>query len=150
MAILAKNRRAYYDYLITETFEAGIVLSGQEVKSAKFGGAQLAGAYAKIMGDEAFLINGHIKPYQHAGKQNDYDPEHSRKLLLHKKEIRKIEERIREKRMTLLPLELFTKAGRIKVKLGIGKSKKEFDKRETIKKHEADRKIQRHLRRSVK
>lgn len=147
MAELAKNRRAYFDYHILETLEAGLMLSGQETKSVKTGGAQLTGAYARIGNGEAWLVNAHIKPYKHAGKLDDYDPDHSRKLLLHKKEIEKLATRIEEKGISLLPLELYTSRGRIKVKLGVGKSKKEFDKRETIRRREDKIKMQRAIRR---
>ena len=141
MKLLAKNKRAYFDYEISDTFEGGLVLSGQEVKSAKTGGAQLTGSYARIINGEAFLLNAYIKPYKHASHLENYDPNRTRKLLLHKLEIRKLENRINEKGLTLLPLELYTKKGRIKVKLGLGRARKRTDKRELIKKREVERKI---------
>lgn len=141
MSLLAKNKKAYFDYQISETLEAGIVLSGQEVKSAKTGGIQLTGAYAKTLAGEIFLINGHIKPYKHASNLSGYDPTRTRKLLLHKSEILKLQGRLQEKGLTLLPLEAYTHRGKIKIKLGLGKAKKKTDKREAIKKRETEKKI---------
>jgi len=146
MAELAKNKRAYFDYEILDTFEAGLILTGQEVKSAKNNGAQLTGAYARIIGGEVQLINAHIKPYAYASNLESYDPTQTRKLLMHKVEIEKLTGKIQEKGLTLLPLELYTLRGKIKVKLGLGRSKKKQDKRESIKKREDDRSIRRAMR----
>lgn len=149
MKILSKNKRAYFDYAISDTFESGVVLSGQEVKSAKTGGIELTGAYGRISNEEAFLINAHIKPYSHAANLDDYDPTQTRKLLLKKTEIKKLTGRIQEKGLTLLALEAYVKRGFIKIKLGLGRSKKKIDKRDIIKKRESDRKIERATKRSI-
>ena len=141
MKILAKNKRAYFDYEIFDNFEAGVVLTGQEVKSAKTGGMELTSAYARITNEEVYLLNGHIKAYAHASNLEGYDPTQNRKLLLKKAEIKKLIGRIQEKGLTLLALEAYVKNGRIKIKLGLGRSKKKFDKRDLIKKRESDRKI---------
>lgn len=146
MATLAKNRRATFDYEILEKLEAGIVLSGQEVKSAKTGGASLHGSYARVAGGEATLINASIKPYAYASKLEGYDPTRSRRLLLHKAEIFKLEGRIQEKGLTLIPLEMYTSRGKIKVTVGVGRSKKKTDKRETIKRREDERQIARAMK----
>ena len=150
MKILAKNRRAYFDYEITDKLEAGIVLTGQEVKSAKTGGVSLDGSYARISRGQASLINAHIKAYTHASNLEGYDPTQTRRLLLHKREIGKLENRTSEKGLTLIPLEVYTKNGYVKVRLGLGRAKKKTDKRETIKKRESDRKIQRVIRSATK
>lgn len=146
MKELARNRRAYSDYTISETLEAGLVLSGAEVKSAKYGGVNLSGSYARIIGGELFLINGHIKAYTHASPLLPYDPTRSRKLLAHKHELTRLSGKIEEKGLTLIPLSAYNKKGRIKILIGLGKAKKKYDKRETIKKREAQRSIQRAVR----
>ncbi len=143
---LATNRKALRDYAILESVEAGIVLSGQEAKSAKTGGMTLQGAYARISGGQAELINASIKPYRHAGNLEDYDPARTRRLLLHKSEIKRLAGKIEEKGITLVPLAAYAARGMVKVKLGLGKSKKEYDKREDIRTRELNRKIQRRLR----
>lgn len=149
MPLYAKNRRAYFDYAIGEKLEAGIVLSGQEVKSVKSGHASLSGSYAKIHNGQASLINATIKPYAHASGLENYEPTQSRRLLLHKSEILKFDSRLSEKGLNLIPLEIYAKHGRIKILLGVGKSKKKIDKRETIKKREVEKKIARATRRIV-
>lgn len=149
MGILAKNKRAYFDYEIEDKLEAGLVLTGQEVKSAKTGGITLTGSYAKIIGGEAALINAQIRPYVHASVNESYDPTQTRRLLLHKSEILKFSNRTDEKGLTLLPLEAYTKKGKIKILLGLGRSRKKTDKREVIKKRESDRYIQKALRKIV-
>lgn len=146
MKILAKNKRAFFDYEISEKLEAGMVLSGQEAKSAKTGGLTLHASFARINGGQAELLNAQIKPYAYASNLESYDPAHTRKLLLHKSEIKKLAGRLQEKGLTLLPLEAYIKHGMVKILLGVGRSKKKIDKRETIKKREADRTIQRATR----
>lgn len=145
MPIIALNKRARYDYEIQETLEAGLVLSGQETKSIRGGHITLAGSYATFKNDELWLLNAHIPAYKMAGKLTDYDPERSRKLLLHKKEIKYLIGKLREKGLTLIPLKVYTTHRRIKVELGMGRGKKMFDKRETIKKREVDRKIRQEM-----
>lgn len=146
MKALAKNKRAYFDYEIGEKIEAGVVLTGQEVKSAKTGHINLSGSYARAHDGRASLLNASIQAYEHAANLEGYDPTQSRKLLLHKSEIIKLQSRLQTKGLTLLPLEVYVKKGKVKILLGLGKSKKKFDKRDVIKKREADRKIARALR----
>ncbi|OGE81750.1 MAG: SsrA-binding protein [Candidatus Doudnabacteria bacterium RIFCSPHIGHO2_01_FULL_43_23] len=150
MKILTKNRRAFFDYEITDQLEAGIVLTGQEVKSVKTGGVSLDGSYARIARGQASLINAHIKAYAYASNLENYDPTQTRKLLLHKREIKKLENKTSEKGLTLIPLEVYVKNGYIKIRLGLGRSKKKTDKRETIKKRESDRRIKRAIRSAIK
>lgn len=139
---LAANKRAYYDYEILEKLEAGVVLSGQEVKSAKHGNINLAGSYIIIRGGEAYLVGTHIAKYKFAGRLKDYDPQRTRKLLLKKKELSYLAGKSNEKRLTILPLSVYTTSrGRIKLEIGIGRGKKKFEKREMIKEREVGRKI---------
>ncbi|MBI4050344.1 MAG: SsrA-binding protein SmpB [Candidatus Doudnabacteria bacterium] len=148
MTVLAKNKEAYFNYAILEELEAGIVLSGHEVKSVKRGDVSLKGAHVIIKSSEAFLVNAHIAPYKYAGELPGYDPTRSRKLLLNKKEISGLIGRAKEQGMAVVPLELKTAHGLVKVKLGIGRGKKKYDKRETIKRREDERKIARAIRRN--
>ncbi len=145
MSVLAKNKKAYFNYEILEKFEAGIALNGQEVKSAKMGRVDLKGSYAVPKDDELYLIGCHIPPYQ-PRNAIDYNPERSRKLLLKKKEILYLIEKSREKGLTLLPLQVYTKKDLVKVEVGIGRGKKKYDKRETIKKRDIDAKIRQSLK----
>lgn len=152
MKILAQNKKAKYDYDILETFTAGIVLIGSEVKSAKLGNVSLKGSYVTIRPtgpkgqNEAWLINTHIAPYKPAGPQPKYDPERSRKLLLHRKEIDSLCGKLKQKGLTLVPLSMYTKEGRIKLEFGLGRGKRKYEKREKIKKREAERRMARALR----
>ncbi|MDP3741282.1 MAG: SsrA-binding protein SmpB [bacterium] len=146
MRILAKNKEAYFNYEIEETLEAGISLLGHEVKSAKAGQVSLKGAHVTIHGNEALLTNMHIAPYKYAGELPGYDSTRSRKLLLKRKEISGMIGKYKIAGYAIVPLELYTKKGLIKVKLGIGRGKKKWDKRETIKKREDERKISRAIR----
>jgi len=150
--LLSKNKRALHDYKVIDRFEAGIKLTGQEVKSAKQKNISLKGAYITInytgsrKQPEAWLINAHISPYKYAGKLKNYDPIKSRKLLLNKSEITKLIGLKKQKGLTFLPISMYTKHGYIKVELGICQGKKLHDKRQDIKKKEAKRNIQRSLR----
>ena len=146
MKILAKNREAFFNYTIEHTLEAGIVLAGHEVKSVKTGTMSLKGAHVTIRGNEAVLVNAHISAYKYSGEIPGYDPTRSRKLLLNRKEISSLIGKYKEQGMTLVPLEVYEKRGLVKIKLGIGRGKKKFDKRESIKRREADRKISRAIR----
>ena len=146
MGILAKNKEAYFNYEIEDSLEAGIQLLGHEVKSAKSGNVSLKGAHVTVHGSEAMLVNAHIAPYKYAGELAGYDPTRSRKLLLKRKEIDSIIGKYKIAGYAIVPLELYTKKGLIKVKLGIGRGKKKWDKRDVIKKKEADRKIGRAIR----
>lgn len=143
---VAKNKKAYFDYHILETFEAGIMLSGAEVKSVKSSQISLKGAYVTTSNNEVSLINVHISPYKFANQKN-YDPTQTRKLLMHKKEINYLIGKLNEKGITILPLKVYVKRGLIKIEVGIARGKKEYDKRETVKKRESDRTIQRALKR---
>lgn len=141
MATLASNKRARYDYQILETFEAGLVLTGQEVKSAKTGHAKLQGAFIQIRNNEAWLKNAFIAPYTHAGTLETYDPYQNRKLLMRRREIEKLQKKKDAERLTIVPISLYTKAGKIKVEIGLARGKREHEKRDAIKKRELDREV---------
>lgn len=147
MPVLAENKKAYFDYQILETFEAGIALNGQEVKSIKTRGVNLTGSYVIIKQEEAFWIGSIIPAYQPNNAPSDYNPERTRKLLLKKSEIKYLIGKSLQKNLTLVPLKLYSKNGRIKLEFGIVKGKRSYDKREAIKKREADREIERELKR---
>jgi SsrA-binding protein len=135
---IAENRKAYHDYHLLETFEAGIVLLGTEVKAIREGRVNLRDSFARLDGGEAYLYNVNISPYSHRGYA-EHEPLRRRKLLLHREEIRKLVGKIEEKGMTLVPVRMYFKHGRVKVAVSLAKGKKEYDKRETIKKRETDR-----------
>src|SRR5690349_2876790 len=135
---LAENRKALHDYEVLETFEAGMVLVGTEVKSIRDGRVNLRDSYARVEGDELFVFNVHISPYTHRG-YSDHEPMRKRKLLLHKAEIRKLIGRTVEKGLTLVPLRMYLKNGRVKLAVSLARGKKMHDKRETIKRRETDR-----------
>lgn len=146
MPILALNKRANYDYSIQEKYEAGLVLKGHEVKSIKTGHISLRESFVTIKGNELFLTNAHIPPYAHAGKITDYDPTRSRKLMLKKIEIKRLIGKARTEGLTLVPIKLYTKRRLIKLEFGLGKGKKQFDKREKIKKREDEKGMRRILK----
>jgi SsrA-binding protein len=146
MSSLAFNKRANFDYEIQEKFEAGIELKGYEVKAVKNGHMQIAGSYAVIRHKEAWLLNSHVPPYQPKNTPKDYDPARSRRLLLTKKEIEYLTGKLHEKGLTLLPLEVYTKRGLIKLKLGLGRPLKKSDKRDVIRKREVNKEIERAVR----
>jgi len=141
MTTIATNKRAFFDYQILETFEAGIVLTGQEVKSIKTGHISLAGSYVIIRGGEAWLTGAHVSPYKMAGLLPGYDPTRSRKLLLHKKELFSLIGKIKQKGLTLVPLKVYTKKGKIKLEFGLARGKKKYEKKEAIKKREVERQL---------
>lgn len=143
--IIAQNRKARYDYHVDSTIEAGMVLMGSEVKSMREGRANLADSYAIIKGGECLLLNAHIAPYQPASYLN-HEPMRTRKLLLHAREIAKIEVKLKEKGYTLIPLKLYFKRGRAKAELGLCTGKRKYDKRAAIRKRESDRDVSRALR----
>jgi SsrA-binding protein len=149
MSTLAQNRKAFHDYSIEDTIEAGLVLAGHEVKSVKNGQATLTGAYVTIRAGEGWLRNAYIAKYKQASNLEGHDESRERKLLLHRKEIERLQTRTKEKGLTLIPLELYTKKGRIKLKIGLAKGKKQFDKRESIKKKELKRSLDRRVRTKV-
>src|SRR3982751_67125 len=135
---IAENRKAYHDYHLIETVEAGIALLGTEVKSIREGRVNLRDSYARVEDGQVFLYNVNISPYSHRGYA-DHEPLRRRKLLLHRDEIRKLIGKTVEKGMTLVPVRLYYKNGRVKVAVSLAKGKKEYDKRETIKRREVDR-----------
>lgn len=143
--VVSTNRKAYHDYFIEETYEAGITLLGTEVKSLREGKANLKDSYALIKGNEIFLLNCHISPYSHGNIQN-HDPLRTRKLLLHRKEINKLWGELTQKGLALIPLKIYFKKGKAKVEIGLCKGKKQYEKREVLKEKEARREIERHLR----
>jgi len=147
MKVLTENKRAYFNYQILDKFEAGISLIGQEVKSIKSGRVNLAGSYVVLKGEEAYLIGAVIPPYQPKNAPSDYNPERSRKLLLNKSEIKSLIGKTKQKGLTLVPLKLYTKNGKIKLEFAVTKGKKKFDKREQIKKREFNRQKERLLKR---
>ena len=147
MTVLIDNRKAHFNYEIVDKYEAGIELHGFEVKSIKGGRAILAGAFAIVRDGEAYLMNMQIPPYQMGNTPIGYDPTRTRKLLLSKKQIREIAPSDNMKGLTLVPLSLYSKGRLIKVELAVVKGKKNYDKRETIKKRETDREIDREYKR---
>ncbi|OIO46361.1 MAG: SsrA-binding protein [Parcubacteria group bacterium CG1_02_39_15] len=146
MKVLAENKKAYFNYTVLEKYEAGISLIGQEVKSIKLGRVNLAGSYVVLKDEEIYLIGANIPPYQPKNAPADYFPERSRKLLLKKVEIKHLIGKAKQKGLTLIPLKLYTKNGKIKLEFGIAKGKKQFDKRESIKKREVEKEIRRALK----
>jgi SsrA-binding protein len=142
---LAQNRKAYHDYFIEETYEAGIVLKGTEIKSIRRGSVNLRDAYARVEDGEVWLHNMHVSPYEQGNRFN-HEPLRSRKLLLHRAEIRKLIGAVKEKGYTLVPTRLYLKNGFCKVEIGLAKGKKLHDKREVMKRRDANREIQRALR----
>lgn len=142
------NKKAHFDFEISETYEVGIVLMGAEVKSVKGERITLEGSFVKIVGNELYLVNAQIYPYSFARKEG-YDPKRSRKLLLHKKEIISLKTKMASSNLTLVPLECYNLHGFIKLKIGLARGKKEFEKREKIKKRDSNRDIARIIRGKV-
>lgn len=144
--VVATNRKAYHDYFIEDKFEAGMVLTGTEVKSLRDGRANLQDSYASVKNGEVFLYHCHISPYSHGNMMN-HDPLRARKLLLHKKEINKLLGKTQQKGLTLVPLRIyFSERGKAKVELGLAKGKKQYDRRESIKTREAGREVERAIK----
>ena len=144
--IIAKNKRARHDYHVVDTIEAGIVLKGTEVKSVRMGRVQLIDSFGRIEDGELYVHGVHISPYEQGNRFN-VDPRRTRKLLVHKAEIRRLGRQVREKGMTLIPLSVYLKRGRVKVEVGVCRGKRAYDKREAIRKRDADRDMERSLRR---
>ena len=142
MADIVTNSKARRDYHILETYEAGIVLRGTEVKALRAGKGQIGDAFARVEGDEVFLYNAHIEEYAQGNLQN-HEPKAVRKLLLHKSEIRKLFGLASVKGNALVPLAMYWKNGRVKVSIGVGKGKVQYDKRQDLKKRESDREVKR-------
>jgi SsrA-binding protein len=145
MKIIAQNRKAFHDYFIEDKLEAGISLLGTEVKSIRQGKVNLKDSYITIKDSEAFLLNCHISPYSHGNIMN-HDPVRNRKLLMHRKEISKLQAKTAQKGYSLIPLKIYLKDQRIKVEVGIARGKRQYEKRESIKRKEADREIERAVR----
>lgn len=143
--VIAQNKKAYHDYFIEETFEAGLVLQGTEIKAIRAGRVNLKDSYAQIKNGEIFLFGMHVSPYEQGNRYN-HDPLRTRKLLLHKKEINKLIGETKEAGYSLVPVKLYLKNGFAKVLIGLAKGKKKFDKREDLKKKEAKRDIERAFR----
>jgi len=146
VANYAENRKARFNYEILEKYEAGIELLGTEVKSVRGGRISLEGAFVIARGGEAYLINANIPPYQPKNAPKDYDPLRNRRLLLTKKEISELAGSERNKSLTIVPISVYNKNRKIKVKIALVKGKKKFDKRETIKKRDTDREIRREIK----
>ncbi|MCX7988250.1 MAG: SsrA-binding protein SmpB [Thermodesulfovibrio sp.] len=143
--VVTQNKKAYADYFIDETIEAGIVLTGTEVKSLRQGKANLKDSYVIIKDNEAWLLNCHISPYTH-GNIFNHDPLRTRKLLLHRKEIERLRGKIQQQGYTLIPLKLYFKGPYVKVEIALARGRKKYEKRDIIKKKEAQREIERALK----
>lgn len=143
--VVATNRKARFEYFLLDTFEAGIELRGSEIKSIRAGQISLAAAYVHVDGQQAWLMDAHIAPYEQAAKAN-HDPLRQRRLLLHKDEIQRLYNGIRQKGVTIVPLRVYLKDGRAKVEIATAKGKKLYDKRETIARRDVERELQRSLK----
>ena len=143
--VLAANRAAFHNYHISDKYEAGIALTGTEVKSAMDGRVQLKDAYVSVREGEAWLFNAHISPYSHGNREN-HDPIRTRKLLLHKKEIERLDEAAAREGMTLVPTQVYLKHGRIKLEVGVARGKKMYDKREAEMRRTVDRETRAQLK----
>ena len=144
---IASNRRAFHEYAFVDRIEAGIVLTGTEVKSMRMNGCSLGDGFVRLRGGEAWLVNVHIPPYDRGTFFSQHEPNRDRKLLLHSQEIKRLIGTIQEKGLTLIPLRAYFKRGNVKVELGLGRGKKTHDKRQAIKAREARREIERVARR---
>jgi SsrA-binding protein len=143
--ILANNKKAYHDYFITDKYEAGISLTGTEVKSLREGRANLKESYCRARNGEVFLIDCHISPYTH-GNDNNHDPIRERKLLLHKREIFKLVAASTQKGFTVVPLRFYLKGAKVKLEIGLGQGKHNYDKRESLRNKDIDRETERAMR----
>ncbi len=138
--MLASNRKAYHDYFLDDAQEAGIVLTGTEIKSIREGKMNLRDSYVQIRSGQAFLVNAHISPYSQGNRANP-DPRRDRKLLLHKREIRRLQAAVQEKGLSIVPLKVYLKNNRAKVEIALARGKKLYDKREAIAKRDSDRQL---------
>ena len=136
--LIASNKKAFHDFHVLQKLEAGLELTGTEVKSLRDKGANLKDSYVIFKNGEAYLFGAHISPYAHGNREN-HEPDRTRKLLLHRREIDKLQGQVVEKGMTIVPLRLYFRGSRVKAEIGVVKGKKQYDKRETEKKREADR-----------
>lgn len=148
--VVATNRQARRDYEVLDTWEAGLVLLGSEVKSLREAKVTLADAYARLIDGEAWLVGLHISPYSHAAAQGGHEPERDRKLLLKAGELAELRSRLDQERLTLVPLSLYFKDGRAKVEVGLGRGRKQYDKRQVIAEREAERETRRAMVRHIK
>lgn len=144
--VIASNKKAYHDYFIDEVYEAGVVLTGTEVKSVRDGKINLKDAFCRIKEGEVFINNMHISPYSHGNRENPEDPTRMRKLLLHKGEIVKLTRKVEERGFALVPTKVYFKENRVKIEIGVARGKKLHDKRETLKAKEADREMAKALK----
>lgn len=148
--VLAQNKRASFDYFIEDTYECGLVLTGTEIKSLRKGSANISDSFSTIRGGEAYIHNMHISPFEQGNRSNPTDPTRARKLLLKKGEIRKLLGTVKQEGFTLVPLKIYVKNGFAKLLIGVGRGKKQYDKRESTAKRDAQRDIQRALREKQK
>ncbi|MCS7459214.1 SsrA-binding protein SmpB [Paenibacillus doosanensis] len=148
--LLAQNKKASHDYFIEDTYECGMVLTGTEIKSLRLGRANIGDAFATIRNGEAFIHNVHISPFEQGNRHNPTDPTRTRKLLLKKAEIRKLLGQAKQEGYTLVPLKIYVRNGYAKLLIGLGRGKKQYDKRESAAKRDAQRDIQRALREKQK
>jgi SsrA-binding protein len=144
--VVATNRKAKFEYFLLEEFEAGLSLQGSEIKSIRAGQVSLTEAYIKVDGKNAWLVEAHVAPYEQANR-NNHEPKRPRRLLLHKKEIKKLWDAIRQKGVTIIPTRIYLKGGRAKLEIAIARGKKLYDKRAAIAKRETDREIERQISR---
>jgi SsrA-binding protein len=144
--LIASNKKAFHEYFVLEKFEAGIALTGTEVKSLREGRVNLKDSYVNVDRGEAWLIGAHISPYSHGNREN-HDPERKRKLLLHRREIDKLQGQIVEKGLTIVPLRLYFKGGKVKTEIAVVRGKKLYDKRETEKRRQLDREAEAAMKR---
>jgi SsrA-binding protein len=144
--VLAQNKKASHDYFIEDTYECGLVLTGTEIKSLRLGRANIGDAFATIRNGEAFIHNIHISPFEQGNRFNPDDPTRTRKLLLRKDQIRKLLGQVKQEGYTLVPLKIYVRNGFAKLLIGLGRGKKQYDKRDTAAKRDAERDIQRALR----
>ena len=144
---VASNRKAYHDYHIDQDYEAGIVLSGTEIKSVRAGQVNLRDGYVQIRAGEAWLMNVHIAPYDHANRDN-HEPRRDRKLLLHKREIARLQSKVQEKGFTIIPLRVYIRGNKAKVEIALARGKRQYDKRTAIAERDNERHIQREWRES--
>ncbi len=143
--IIANNKKAYHEYFIDEVFEAGMVLTGTEVKSLRLGKVNIKESFCRIMNDEVFINNMNISIYEQGNREN-HDPTRVRKLLLHREEIEKMRRKVEERGLSLVPTKIYFKESRVKIEIGIGRGKKLHDKRETLKQKQSDRETARDIR----
>lgn len=142
---VATNRKAYHDYFIEETYEAGIALTGTEIKSIRAGRVNLRDSYAQVKDGEIWLQNAHVSPYEHGNRAN-HDPKRPRRLLMHKREILRLQASTQERGFTLVPLRMYIKRNRAKVEIGLARGKKLYDKRAAIAERDSDRALRRALK----